>query len=132
MADTSPLTASQAGIAAAVGVILFLGAALLIRALQPIDPFIDPTRMLVYALVIPGTVPVIPLLRRLAKLLPGQTLPAMGVGTAAATLCDGIALAWFPGLYGHGEAHIAGAGAVILWGAGVGLALAFLMPDRRG
>ena len=127
---TAPLSPRQMAMSAAIGIVLFLAAALLVRALQPIDPFTDPTRFLVYALVVPGTVPVIPLLRRLAKLAPGQTVAAMAMGTAAATLCDGIALAWFPSLYGAGDAHIAGAGAVILWGAGVGLLLGFLLPDR--
>jgi len=47
-----PLDHRQAGIAAFVGIALFLAAALLIRALQPLDPFTDPTRILVYALVL--------------------------------------------------------------------------------
>lgn len=126
-----PLTTRQAAISAAIGVGVFLAAALLIRFLQPLQPFADPTRLFVYALVIPGTVPVIPMIRRLAGLAPGQTVAAMAMGTGAATLCDGIALAWFPALYGTGDAHIAGAGALILWGAAVGLLLAFLLPDHK-
>lgn len=120
------LTSRQTFTMALMGAVLWLAAALLIRALEPLDIFEGSTRVLVYALTIPGTWPFVLLLERLGKLARNQVAMGYAVGTAAATLLDGLALAWFPSLYGSSVAHIAGAGAVILWGAGVGLVLAFL------
>jgi hypothetical protein len=120
------LTSRQTFTMALMGAVLWLAAALLIRALEPLDIFEGSTRVLVYALTIPGTWPFVLLLERLGKLARNQVAMGYAVGTASATLLDGLALAWFPSLYGNSVAHIAGAGAVILWGAGVGLVLALL------
>ena len=121
-----PLTSRQNFIMALMGAVLWLAAALLIRALEPLNIFEGGTRMLVYALTIPGTWPFVLLLERLGKLARNQVAMGYAVGTASATLLDGLALAWFPSLYGSSVAHIAGTGAVILWGAGVGLVLALI------
>ena len=121
-----PLTSRQNIIMALMGAVLWLAAALLIRALEPLNIFEGGRRVLVYALTIPGTWPFVLLLERLGKLARNQVAMGYAVGTASATLLDGLALAWFPSLYGSSVAHIAGAGAVILWGAGVGLVLAFI------
>jgi hypothetical protein len=47
--------------------------------------------------------------------------------TATATLLDGLALIYFPALYGTNEAVILRGAALILWGAGVGLVLGLVM-----
>lgn len=120
-----PLNSRQFAVSVALGVVLWFSAALLIRALAPMGVFEGAARIWLYVLVIPGTVPFVFLVEKLAGL--GRTQIALGysVATAAATLCDGVALAWYPDLYG-GAGVSAAAGAVILWGAGVGLALSFL------
>jgi len=62
----------------------------------------------------------------------GRNPVAMGysVGTASATVLDGVTAAWFPSLYGHRRGDNAGGGSVVLLGAGVGLVLAFLRNRR--
>jgi hypothetical protein len=65
--------------------------------------------------------------KRIAGLKPDQTAIGVSVMTAAAILLDGVALAWFPQIYGNTVEIIAAAGAVILWGGGVGLVLGFLL-----
>jgi glutamate/tyrosine decarboxylase-like PLP-dependent enzyme len=70
-------------------------------------------------------------MRALARLQAGQMVQAMAMGTGTATVMDGIALAWFPDLYGAGAALHAGAGGTILWGGGVGLLLAFWFDRAR-
>jgi hypothetical protein len=122
-ATIAPLTATQIAITATLGAILWLLAALLCNALGARGVFDGSARLLLYALVVPGTLPFVLLIRRVAGLAPAQTGLGMAVGTAAATLLDGVALAWFPGLYGATPALVAASGAVILWGAGVGLVL---------
>jgi hypothetical protein len=108
------------------GAVLWLAAALLLRWLGPMGIYQDPLRIWVYLLVIPGTIPVVFQVERLAKLGRGQVFTGMAVGTMAAMFLDGLALAWVPQLYGATVEMHAGAGAVILWGAAVGMALGWL------
>lgn len=103
----------------------WLLAALLLRALAPFGIYEGAGRVRLYLLIVPGTLPVVLLVRRIAGR--AQVGLGMAVGTAAATLPDGPALAWAPGLHGTDAAQHAGAGAAILWGGGVGLALGALM-----
>lgn len=122
------LSATQLAIVAAVGAILWFLAALLIRAVEPIGALEGTGVAIFYAMIVPATVPFIPLIRRLAGLRRDQTVYGVAVATGVAGLLDGTALAFFPALYG---ANTAGAGAAILWGAGVALLLAVVMSRAR-
>jgi hypothetical protein len=82
-------------------------------------------RALLYALIIPGTWPFILVAEKLARLGRDQIALGVAVVTAAAALLDGIALAWFPSLYGADPSLVTASGAAILWGVGVGLVLGF-------
>jgi hypothetical protein len=126
--NADELSTTQLAIVAAIGAILWFLAALLIRAVEPIGALEGPGVALFYAAIIPGTVPFIPLIRRLASLRRDQTVYGVAVATGVAGLLDGVALAYFPALYG---ANTAGAGAAILWGAGVALLLAVVMSRGR-
>lgn len=122
------MSAAQYAIVIALGALLWFLAALLIRALQPFGALEPGNAPLTYLLTIPGTLPFVLLIQRLARLRREQAVPAMALATATATLLDGVALRFSPALYG---ADTAGAGAVILWGAGVGLMLAFAVARGR-
>ena len=124
MPAITPLSASQLVRSAIVGAAVWLAAALLIRFVEPMGAFDQPMVALTYLLLVPGTVPVVLLLRAVAGLEKNQTGLGMAAGTAMATLLDGVALTWFPTLYGDNPAA---AGAAILFGAGVGLVLGFFM-----
>jgi len=126
-----PLERQQLVTVIIMGIVLWFAAATLIRLLAPMGIFEGSARIILYLLVIPGTWPFMLLIQRLARLAQDQMAIGVSVATAAATLCDGIALAWFSWLYGTTVEHTAGAGAVILWGAGVGLVIAFFM-NRAG
>lgn len=71
------------------------------------------------------------LLRRLAGLSVGQLVPGVALSTAAAALCDGIALTWMPSLYGTEPAEVLLGAAYILWGVGVLIILAYVMAVRE-
>jgi hypothetical protein len=131
MTATFPLTRRQLLILVAIGAVLWLAFALLIRVLGPLGVFDDSIRPWLYLAVIPGTLPMIPVIRRLAGLAPHQNTLAMAVGTASAIMLDGLALSWIPWLYADTVELVAAAGAVILWGGGVGLALALLLDWRQ-
>lgn len=124
------LTAKQATLVILSGVTVWFGAALLVRWLIPLGALEGGMRLLTYAAVIPGTVPVVWGIARVARLGRAQLVPGMALGTSAATLCDGVALGWFPALYATDAAGAHLAGAAILWGAGVGILLAFALAGR--
>ena len=118
-----PLSTTRLALLIGYGAVLWLGAALLIAALHAAEMLTGLARAWLYLAVIPGTLPFVFIARRIAR---GQAVLALAIATATATWLDGVALAWWPLLYG---ADSAAAAAVLLWGAGVGLALA-VMLDR--
>ncbi|MCV3272253.1 hypothetical protein [Roseobacter sinensis] len=122
-----PITTPQVLKLLATGVALWLLAAVLLRLLGPLGIYEGSARLWTYVLIIPGTVPFIYLVRWIARLGPEHTVLGVAIVTAMAIVCDGIALAWAPEIYGEGLATAAGAGATILWGAGVGIFLACLL-----
>ena len=125
-----PFTLRQIAILIVFGAILWFGAALLIRAIEPLGALRGTGVVIFYAALIPGTYPFILLARAIARLQPEQTVTAVGIATMTASLLDGTALMVYPALYG---ADRGGAGAAILWGVGVGLALALAMNrPKRG
>lgn len=130
MTLTSSFTVRQILISIGFGVTLWLAAALLLNGLSGTGVHDGAARVLLYLAVIPGTAPFVILLDRIAGLSSGQAGPAVSIAVGAATLLDGVALAWFAGLYG-GPDHTAEAGAVILWGAGVAIALGFLYDTLK-
>lgn len=119
------LTTRQTILSAIIGVVLWFAAAMLLRALEGSAAFEGGNRAFLYAAVVIGTVPFIPMTRIIAGLPLDKVGTGVALATASAMLLDGIALAWFPGLYGTTVEHIANSGAAILWGAGVAVMLGF-------
>jgi hypothetical protein len=113
-----------------MGAVLWLAAALLLRWLGPMGVYEGWARVLMFLAIVPATLPFIPLFAKVAGLSRDQIFAGFGFGTATAICLDGLALSWTPWLYG-GETYVAGAGATILWGGGVGLFLAWIL-GRRG
>ncbi|WBQ10988.1 hypothetical protein L2D01_04205 [Hyphomonadaceae bacterium ML37] len=126
-----PLSTGQLIRLAALGAALWLTAALLLRWLGPLGVYDGAARILLYALIIPGTAPFIWLIAKIGGLARSDLALGVSVVVAAAVLLDGLALAWVPTLYGAELALQAGAGAAILWGAGVALVLGFVFNRAR-
>ena len=120
-----PLTNGQIIQLVIWGAVLWFTAAMLLRLLGPMGIYEGINQVILYALVVPGTLPFIVAVQRLTKTPREHAGLGIAVATTAAVLLDGIALAWFPFLYGTETHLIAGAGAVILWGAGVGMFYGF-------
>lgn len=131
MGERLGLTTAQTVSCLVQGAVLWLVFALLLRWLGPLGIYEGPLKVLVYALAVPLTVPVVFQVERLARLGREQIFTGMAVGTMAAILLDGLALGFFPRLYGETVEMWAGAGALILWGGGVGLALGWWRTQRR-
>lgn len=110
-----------------IGAILWFVAALMLRYMGPMGVYEGTSRVILYALIVPGTIPFLVVGFRIARLDQSQKFAGVSVMLMAAMLIDGTALAWFPGLYGHTPDLVAGAGGTILWGAGIALVLGFFM-----
>jgi hypothetical protein len=82
----------------------------------------------IYLLTLPVIWASVVTLQRLLSATAGELVAGVSIGTAAAAFCDGVALRWFPELYGP---HSAAGGAWILWGAAAFLSSSFLTPGRR-
>lgn len=114
-----PLTQRQFLTIVAIGITVWFGGALFCRWMGAIGAFEGTDRIILYAALIPGSVPLIWLLQYGAALRRDQLALGASIGTAAAITLDGLALAWFPALYGPGVAQTAASGAAILWGGAV-------------
>lgn len=122
-----PISQKQFVLSIVVGAVLWFVAALMLQVMGPMGIYEGPSRFILYALIIPGTVPFLLVGFRIAGLAGHQRFVGVSVMLMAAMLLDGIALAWFPALYGGTPALVAGAGGTILWGAGVAALLGYLM-----
>jgi hypothetical protein len=127
MTDPTALTARHIAILSVLGAFFWFVAAILVRTIAPLGALEGGWRVVTYALVVPGTVPVLLLGRALAGLPRAHTGSVATIMSASALLLDGSAFAWFPGLYGADNSHHLGGAASILWGAGVALILGLVM-----
>lgn len=121
------LTISQTILLIGIGTALWLLAAIILRFIAPMGALEGTARLITYALVIPGTVPFVILTKMIVRLLPHQLFTGVAVATTTALLIDGVVIAWVPAVYGDELRQVTNCAAIILWGAGVGMALAFLL-----
>ena len=119
------LTTGQFLFLVIIGAVLWFLAAALLRTIGPTGAFEGTRRFTVYAITIPGTLPFIWMTKTLVKLPANRIGIGYSVATATALLLDGVAVAWFPELYGTDPVQVTNSAAAILWGAGVGMVLAF-------
>lgn len=118
-----PFSTTQMATLIVAGVIFWFIGALICRYAGASGAFDGSNRVLLYAALIPGTLPVILLVRRIARLAPDEIALGSAIATATAIACDGIALVVIPDLYGTGTEQTAASGAVILWGGAVAIAI---------
>ncbi len=121
------LTNGQTILLIVTGAAFWFLAAIILRLIAPTGVLEGAARVITYALVIPGTLPFVVLTRTLVKLLPHQLFTGIAVATMTALLIDGIVIAWFPDVYGGELPQVTNCAAIILWGAGVGIVLAFML-----
>jgi len=121
------LSSQQTVLLIVIGAVLWFLAAIILRLIAPMGALEGSARVISYVLVIPGTLPFVVLTRMLVKLLPHQLFTGVAVATMIALLIDGIVIAWFPAVYGGELPQVTNCAAIILWGAGVGMVLAFIL-----
>ncbi|WP_225205805.1 hypothetical protein [Novosphingobium huizhouense] len=128
--SASVLSGRQTAAMIVAGIVLWYAAALLLRALSDAHLLGGTTGALVFAAVVPGTLPFVLLLQKLGGLSAEQMVPGYTLATTAALLCDGVAMTWHPGLYGADDTAARLAAGGVIFGGAVGLALAFLVAAR--
>lgn len=121
------LSGLQSAIMLMAGIALWFAAARLLHALNAAGILGGGSGIAVFAAVVPGTAPFVLLLQRLGRLGIDQIVPGYALATLAALACDGVAVTWHPALYGETEAAVRLAAGAVLFGAAVGLALAFAL-----
>lgn len=129
-ASTAALSRTQAATMILAGIVLWYAAGLLLHALNAAQLLGGATGAWVFAAIVPGTLPFVLLLRRLGRLAADQMVTGYTLATTTALLLDGIAMTWHPALYGTSDLAARLAGGGVLFGAGVGLALAFAVAAR--
>lgn len=128
-----PLTARQTALLLVAGAAFWFGFAIAVRLIGAGNILDGGVRTIAtFALLMPISIPVVALIRSFVGLSAAQLLPGMGLATMAATLCDGVTFTWFPHLYGATGAAAVPVSAAVLWGAGAGLLVAWLMGRREG
>ena len=128
--NTPPLTTSQTFALALIGAAYWFVAALVVRWTATDWVGNNAMTAVVFILIIVATVPALLLGYRLAGISRSRASSGATVMTATAALLDGVALTWFPALYGSNPAVILGGAAAILWGAGVALVLGIMLERR--
>ena len=121
------ITTGQTLMLIIIGAVLWFAAAVLLRTIGPNGAFEGNRQILLYALTIPATVPFIWIVKKLVGLANNRIAIGYSLATATALLLDGVAVAWFPALYGSDLPQVTNSAAAILWGAGVGMVLAFVL-----
>ena len=114
------------------GALLWASGVLILRWVVSIDALQGSAHVLVYALTLAGTVPLVPLTPRLAGLPRSETVSAIAVASMTALLIDGIVIGYIPWLYSADPVQARGCASALLWAVGVALALAFIMQPRKG
>jgi hypothetical protein len=115
-----------------LGACFWFGAAMLIRVIGPYALTAgNPLRLLMFGVAIPVSIGFMAIAKLTGQVAWHQLLRPLVVMTFTATLLDGIALTWFPTLYADTyEVALFGA-ALILWGVGLGLSLAYWLEQRQ-
>lgn len=118
-----PFATRQLSIIVGTGVVVWFVGALVCRWIGDAGWYAGTARWVAYAALIPGTLPVLLLLRALAGLRSDQMALASAVATAAAITLDSVAMVVMPELYAANSENLASAGASILWGGAVAIFL---------
>ena len=122
----APLAMPQIVRLSIVGVVIWFVVALLLQWAGGLGAYEGTGRIIMYALIALGTPALLLTLMPLAGIKRNQIVLGTVVVLAVASLCDGLALAWFPAPYGGGD-MVAGAGGTILWGVGLACGLSFVI-----
>lgn len=123
------LTPNQVAITAACGAALWFVGIFQIRWAGALGALGDARTLLVYALIVPGTIPFIWAVPRMLGLPRAARLHCGAIMGATASLLDGVAVRWTH-CYAADPLLRAQSAATLLWAIGVVVALGYAMATR--
>ncbi len=125
------MSASRVGLFAVIGAVAWFLAALFVRVFGDGLLTGDGIHMITYAACAPVTLGLTWGIARATGTEPSAMLAPMVIMVIIATFLDGIAITWFPDLYGGSGRTLANGAAFILWGVGWFLLVSLVMGWRR-
>lgn len=115
-----------------LGVVFWFSAALLVRFLgEVVFTPNNPLLIVMFIVAIPIGRLFIWIAQQIGKLPDKAVFAPAVMMTQVALLLDGIAITWFPQLYGQSHTHVMLGAALIMWGAGVGMVIAWMMSKTE-
>lgn len=124
------ISLKQVAFCVSYGFALWIGAILLIRAIGPMGAFSGIGLLLSFMAVIPITLPAVLLTKRVMGPSRGNMLVGVTIISTIALLMAGICFSFFPNLYAVDTPTLLAASGFMLWGGGVGFALALLIGEE--
>ena len=131
---TLPHPVSPAQVIALIGIgtfLWFLGV-LFLRWASAGEWMAGTPHMIIYALTIPVTWPLVRFAPQAVRLPATNTLFAASVISMTALLIDGIIIGYAPFVYATDPALARACAGGLLWGVGVAMALGLVLQPRRG
>jgi hypothetical protein len=113
------LGSMQAIAAFALGIFFWFLAAMFVRVTEGTGIFGGQAGIVTFIAGVPASWLIVVIVAKLARLAKHQLTSGIAIATGAATLCDGLAMTWFPSLYGNDPRWVLFGAAFILWGVGV-------------
>lgn len=126
----APRSAVSLFILIALGTVYWLLAALVVRWTAAGWVGSTVATIVVFGLIVVVTYPALFIGMRVARVDRAAASFAAIVMTMAALLLDGIALTWFPALYGTDPKVVLGGAAAIMFGAGAALLIGLVVQRR--
>ncbi|MEO0881621.1 MAG: hypothetical protein AAFY34_02710 [Pseudomonadota bacterium] len=126
----APLSRNQIIRLAIVGIVTWYAVGVLLAWLGGVGAYNGSARLIMYAVIVLATPALLFALMPLAGIARNQLVLATSVLIATASLCDGLALAWLPQIYGGSLPMVAGAGGTILWGVGAACLISFFVNQE--
>lgn len=113
------------------GLALWLGAIFLVRAMGQVGALSGWGLVISFALLVPGTLPAVLLTKQVMGPFLDQLLVGVTIISTIALLMAGLGFSFWPGIYGVDPTHLIAAAGFILWGGGIGFALALALGKVR-
>lgn len=127
-----PVSAAQLIALIAIGTFLWFLGVLFLRWASAGGFMSGAPQIIIYALVIPFTWPLIRFAPHVVRLSAADTLFAASVMSMTALLIDGIIIGYVPFVYSSDPALARACAGGLLWAVGVAMALGLTLQPRRG